>query len=232
MTRRATELDPELASLLEFRAVERRIPPEVRARVLARSHAIVLWGEAFTPDGPRSLPAPVGRGSGRARLALAASIVIVAGSVGAIAALPGRAADDPPAAVADRPLSVPTLALEEAIPAPAPVALPATIQHVVTARPARTPRGADPLGSEVELLQRAHLAYARRDFPGALALIQEHAHRFPKGPLAEEREALRVESLVGGGLADEARRRAAVFAARFPRSVLLPRVEAASNDRE
>ena len=236
MKRRGTVLDPELATLLELRKVERRIPPEARTRVLARCRAVVLWGEAFTrlppPNGPRSFPAPVGRGSGLARLALAASIAIVAGAVGAIAALRGRAADDPPAALTDRPLPVTTAILDEPIPAPAPEPLPVAIQHAVTAKAARAPRGADPFTAEVELLQRAHLAYARRDFSGALALVQEHARRFPKGPLAEEREALRVESLVGAGLADEASRRAAVFAARFPRSVLLPRVEAASKDQE
>jgi hypothetical protein len=94
MKRRDTELDPELATLLEFREVERRLRPEVRARVLARSLAIVLGGEALTPtpapDRRRPLPVPVRRGRGLARLALAASIAIVAGTVGALAALRGR----------------------------------------------------------------------------------------------------------------------------------------------
>ena len=236
MKRRDTELDPELATLLEFREVERRLQPEVRARVLARSLAIVLGEEAFTPapapERRRPLPVPARRARGLARLALAASIAIVAGTVGALAALRGRATHDPPAALADRPLAVPTVIPDHAIPDPAPEARPVVIQHAAIIKPTRAPRAADPFTEEAALIQRTHIAYGRGDFSVALALIRVHARRFPDGPLAEEREALRVESLAGAGLADEARRRAAAFAARFPRSVLLPRVDATSRDLE
>jgi hypothetical protein len=43
--------------------------------------------------------------------------------------------------------------------------------------------------------------------------------------LAEERDALRIRALVGAGRTPEARRAAAAFANRFPRSVLLPRLK-------
>ena len=85
-------------------------------------------------------------------------------------------------------------------------------------------RRRDPFTAELDLLQRAHGAYTRRDFSVALTLVAEHARRFPNGHLAEQREALRVRSLAGAGRADEAHRAAAAFAVRFPRSVLLPRV--------
>jgi hypothetical protein len=65
---------------------------------------------------------------------------------------------------------------------------------------------------------------AREDFAAAQPPIAEHARRFQDGRLAEEREALRVKSLAGLGRSDEARRAAAAFKARFPRSVLLPAV--------
>jgi len=90
-------------------------------------------------------------------------------------------------------------------------------------------RGGDPL-VEVELLQHAHLAYARRDFRGALALVAEHARRFRDGPLAEECEALRVESLLAAGHSLEARRASLAFAKRFPRSVLLPGIVETSHE--
>ena len=54
----------------------------------------------------------------------------------------------------------------------------------------------------------------------ALAALLEHARRFPRGWLTEEREALRVRSLAGAGRTDEARAAAADFGARFPHSVL------------
>jgi hypothetical protein len=91
---------------------------------------------------------------------------------------------------------------------------------------------ADPFTAELDLLQRAHGAYTRRDFSAALKLVAEHARRFPNGPLAEQREALRVRSLLGAGRTDEAHRAAAAFKVRFPRSVLLPRVAEGSASSE
>jgi len=91
-------------------------------------------------------------------------------------------------------------------------------------RPARPPTAQESYAAEVGLLRRAHVGYASQDFSSALVLVAEHARRFPNGRLAEEREALRIRSLVGSGRTDEARRAVAAFAARFPRSVLLPRL--------
>jgi len=81
-----------------------------------------------------------------------------------------------------------------------------------------------PTGAELTLLLRANQAMNRDDFAGALAAVAEHARRFRNGRLVEEREALRVQSLAGLGLQEEARRAAAQFHARFPRSVLLSTV--------
>jgi outer membrane protein assembly factor BamD (BamD/ComL family) len=78
--------------------------------------------------------------------------------------------------------------------------------------------------AELELLQRAQAAYAGRDFTDALTVVAEHRRRFPNGRLTEEREALRVRALKGAGRTNESRAAAASFAARFPRSVLLPRL--------
>ena len=79
--------------------------------------------------------------------------------------------------------------------------------------------------TEFSLLQPAYQAVARRDFTSALMAIAEHQHRFASGQLAEEREALRVKSLLGLGRRAEAQRAALAFGDRFPRSVLLKRIE-------
>ena len=78
--------------------------------------------------------------------------------------------------------------------------------------------------AELGLLEHAQAAYARRELVDALAALAEHARRFPMGRLTEEREALRVRSLLGLGRTVEAQRAARAFAARFRRSALLPRV--------
>jgi len=84
--------------------------------------------------------------------------------------------------------------------------------------------------AEMDLLQRAQVAYAARDFAGALVLVAEHSRRFPRARLGEERESLRVRLLADAGYTAEARRAAAAFATRFPRSVLLPRLQEAVED--
>jgi hypothetical protein len=73
-------------------------------------------------------------------------------------------------------------------------------------------------------MRQARGAVARGDFAGALSPINEHTRRFKNGRLVEEREALRVKALMGLGRSEEARRAAAAFRSRFPRSVLLPAV--------
>jgi TolA-binding protein len=240
MNRRAPELDPELESLLRFGTVARRLPDDVRARVLDRSRAFVSGRQAISRATPFADPKPsaptISQGGGLGRLAIAASIAIVAGAAGAFAAFRGRAADAPPAGFPERSVSFPVPGREEIAPDPevdAVTTAPTTAApHSTTSKLRQAPKahGADPL-AEVELLQHAHLAYARRDFRSALALVAEHARRFPDGPLAEECEALRVESLLAAGHAGEARRAGAAFAARFPRSVLLPGIEQKSNER-
>ncbi len=233
MTLGGPQLDPELETLLEFRRAARRISGDVRARVLARSRAFLSGEPALFPaalfEGLTSPPAAVSPGRAFGRLAVAASIAIAAGAAGALAALRSRSSGVPPAAYQASSVALPASARDETIPDPAPVVAMASSHRRPVIRPHPTPE--DPL-AEVELLQGAQLAYARRDFSSALALVAEHASRFPRGPLAEECEALRVESLVGSGRADQAKRAGAAFAARFPRSVLLPRIERAAHDPE
>jgi len=230
MKREGPELDPELESLLRFRTAARQLPDDVRARVLARSRAFVFTLRSGRRPltrtgpfgGPRPSAAPISRRGGLRRWAVAAALAILAGAAGAVAALRGRAASAPPAGSPESSVSFPADVREDPEPEPATVGSTPVILHKKTTRhPTPISRGADPF-AEVALLQHAHLAYARGDFRSALALVAEHARRFPDGPLAEECEALRVESLLAAGHEVEARRAGAAFAARFPRSVLLP----------
>jgi hypothetical protein len=95
-------------------------------------------------------------------------------------------------------------------------------------RGARSSVTLQPGEAEMHLLRRAEGAYVRGDQRATLALLSEHAQRFPHGRLAEERDALRVQALAECGRAEEARRAAATFAERYPRSVLLAHVETAA----
>jgi len=78
--------------------------------------------------------------------------------------------------------------------------------------------------TEIQLLQRAQDALGGSP-ARALDLLNQHAARFPGAGLGQEREVIAVDALVRLGRADEARARAAAFAASFPRSAHLRRIE-------
>jgi hypothetical protein len=61
----------------------------------------------------------------------------------------------------------------------------------------------------------------------ALVFLDEHAQRFARGLLSEEREAMRINVLVQLGRTDEAKTRGEAFAARFPNSIMGSSVRAA-----
>ncbi len=89
--------------------------------------------------------------------------------------------------------------------------------------PARAAR----LAAERALLQRARAAIAGGAHRRALVALRDHARRHPRGALMEEREVLTIQALALTGRGSEARRRADWFRRAFPRSTLLPAVDAA-----
>jgi hypothetical protein len=214
MPRSPDDLSPEARALLESGRPVVPVSFATRARAIARARATVaaplsvadqaVWRR--TSAGPNWW-------------AVAASIALVAALAGGAAAyeLHVHVASSPPLSSppAPAPTRVPkpseviVLPVEAAgVEAPAPGPLP--VSRAVLAR------------AELQLLQRARAAMARRDFAGALAPLAEHARRFREGRLAEEGEALRVKALSGLGRMPEARRVLAAFEVRFPRSPLLP----------
>lgn len=82
---------------------------------------------------------------------------------------------------------------------------------------ATTATAADDPAAEAALVREAQLAL-RADPARSLARADEHARRFPKGLLAQEREVIAVEALVALGRPDAARARAAAFRRAFPGS--------------
>jgi hypothetical protein len=74
-----------------------------------------------------------------------------------------------------------------------------------------------PPENELGLLQRAG-DLLRSDPAGALDLAEQHAERFPSGALAQEREVIAIEALVGLHRDSEARDRAQHFVRDFPGS--------------
>jgi hypothetical protein len=83
------------------------------------------------------------------------------------------------------------------------------------------------LAGELALVQMARSAVARREFEAALDATNRHLRQFPQGQLAEERESVAIQALIGAGRDTEARARAARFRAKYPRSSFLGAIEAA-----
>ena len=217
MSRSQPPLSPEVRALLDR---EREIPPlpeTVRARAMARARAALVAGVAARRSGAR---AP------RTRWAAAAAVIgILSVAVGA-AAYQIRAHLAP---APSTPAASPRRARRGTAAAPRRGRCRRADRRGSRprrrARPAKpTLSRADAARAELHLLRQARAAVAREDFAAALPPIAEHARRFKDGRLAEEREALRVKALAGLGRTEEARRAAAAFRARFPRSVLLPAV--------
>lgn len=82
------------------------------------------------------------------------------------------------------------------------------------------PRSAS-LVEETRLLREAYAALRSSDPQLALRLLDEHARRFPRGVLSEERSAQRIVALCNLGRLDEARAEAARFSQRSPASPLM-----------
>lgn len=122
---------------------------------------------------------------------------------------------------------------EEPVTSPT-VASPAVPSGTVAARAAsptakasaaEAPAGA--LSQETHLVADAREALRSGDAARALTLLDDHARRFPRGVLSEERDAERVAALCVAGRAEEARTRAARFTRDYPRSTLGAKVRGA-----
>ncbi len=82
------------------------------------------------------------------------------------------------------------------------------------------------LKAESALVELARTALVHGKVEEALGVLSQHEAKFPDGQLAEERESLAIQCLVNSHKGTEARVRADDFRRRFPRSIMLPAVEA------
>src|SRR5688500_15389498 len=83
--------------------------------------------------------------------------------------------------------------------APAPIVKPVSKPAVSTAPAAAAQVASDTIAEEAALLRGAHTSLASGDGTSAMRALDEHARRFPRGALAEEREAARVMALCAQG---------------------------------
>ncbi len=70
------------------------------------------------------------------------------------------------------------------------------------------PSPEDPLAAELALMQQVQQALVQSRGEAALALLREHARRFPRGQLGQERDTATIKALCAAGRAADAARRA------------------------
>jgi hypothetical protein len=197
------------------------VPDDARARLAERlSAAVPGFGSPHVP----AMTAPPAAGALTATTAKV--LVALALGAGAAAALGAHSLSRPardharvPAVIAHQLAPHAAHVLREhpdvSPPAPAPSA-------PIVASPVIAPLA--PIASlreERRLLDEARDAIERGDPEQALAPTASHAARFPRGVLAEEREALRIRALARLGRTAEARALLERMRAAYPRSFLL-----------
>jgi hypothetical protein len=244
------ELEDEARALLRPAKEPLAAPAEVRARALRRLALAIPVGGAGVPSGPAApggVAPPAASGLGRALAARVPAwsllVSFVAGGALAVAARrpapsgDARRQDTIEATTAPPPSTVASAASAPVVPAP-PVATPAPASAAPPPSLAATPRapasiappragGDGALEAERALLDVARTALGRGDGSNALRAADEHGRKFPRGILAEEREAMSIQALRLLHRDDEAQARLARFRGRFPSSLIRPALEAA-----
>jgi hypothetical protein len=220
--------DPELEAFYSAERARPPVPDAARHAALARVLAAA----------PAPAPVPgVGRGPAAAAALAMLALGVIIGAAGHAAWVAG---DERPAprieapSAPSAPLTAPPPSDEPSppsIPPPSEVPEAVVVEPEAPATSGRAEAPSEPddegLASEMALVARAQTALHRGLFESALSALDEHARRFPRGELAEEREALAVQALARASRGEEARRRADRFEARYPRSLLGPVVRAA-----
>jgi hypothetical protein len=227
------ELLPLSAQARELVAKERARGPEDAAMKL---RALERAREALQQDRPSGVALRASRSAWPAAarraprtLLLIAAAVAVAGLSAAGAGLYGwqssRATVRPvelSSVVAPRP---PTLT-------PVPRQTPSVVSAAPSPTPPERPKSATPVEGptassiqtyalEAGLLEPARRGIGSGNYGTAMSAIARHQREYPRGQLAQEREALRVRALWGMGQKPAAESAAAAFRKRYPRSGLL-----------
>jgi hypothetical protein len=182
--------------------------------------------------GPAGPGAPVAAASKALSVKLGlvgAALIVAGGGAWLLSASPSSPSPPAPAAIRDRsPAAPPPVAPTPAqTPSSAPQPVESAPSVAVEPAPAKLVERPTPPAqlSEAELLEQARAAL--KSAPGrALQRANEHAARFPRGVLVQEREVLAIQALRRLGRDAEADRRTEAFAKAFPGSAFARKLNA------
>jgi hypothetical protein len=222
--------DPELRDLLRGEVDGKVFSDEATARILGRLETSIP-GLAPSHGAIPQARAPAHLLATKMGIAIASAVIGGLVAAGAMRAMRAIDTGAPPRVVyVDRVVTASASAPATPIVVPAvPSAAVSAIVPSSIPSSAPAPSGGDGSAMRAErlLVDEARTAYARGESDVALAALSRHAARYPAGALVEEREALAIRVLVDLGRYEEGRTRGRRFRVRFPKSLMLPAVEAA-----
>lgn len=200
---------------------------------LAKRLGVATLGAAALAGSTAKVAAAVSAGSWTtAKVVLLCGAVAVGGAATWAAVHERNAAPRVPAGTGS-----PWTPRNEVDPAAMPVAMPPAPEAAAEpsspathAAPSSRPPNAPSIKQELDLVRGAQQRLNRGEPQAALALLAEHAQKFPSGVLWEEREASRVFALCQMGNAAGARALADTFVRRAPKSPFVDRVRAACRE--
>lgn len=200
-------------------------PYQVRTRLRSRILAEVAAGAAVgTASGAAAAGVGAKIAAGVAGGALLLAVGLYVGLRGSTPA-PHPQAAPAPSVVVERPER--PLPVGSALAAPPPAMAPSALPRPAPATPhGSVDTGAD-LAEELRLLGQAQTAMSAGDFTGALAALDLHRQRFPRGALAGERAGLRVVALCRSGALETGRAEGRRLLSASPGSTLAARIRAA-----
>ncbi len=247
-------LDPELRDLLAREGDAYSEDTSARDAILRRIHTAVMLaplatGAALAATSAKAAGAGAAAGAAataKANVALGlgwkgAALITVVAFGGGIAVGEGHRRWSEPAVMAPPPaqrseITAPSAPATTAMaPAIAVSNLPVPTPPETSSSPAyrpTAPSGISDTNEERALVERARTALARGLASDALAATDQHTKRFPRGRLAEEREALAVQALALSGDKKAAEARAGRFRRSFPNSIFASAVDRAVSDSE
>ena len=181
---------------------ERHLVAAFRARTVPDDETKAALLERLLADTPRAVAGPwrrVGLAAGLALAIAAAALLFIRGAVALLTPASAPETDEAvygtSASPASRTAPATTTLRPVVTPSPAPTQ-PGTVPPSPSPTPAPTPDVPSPpddaLTQEAKLLGRAQAAMRDGDATRALAVLDEHARRFPAGTMQLERDALKV----------------------------------------
>lgn len=214
------------------------VPDDAQARVMARLMKSVVPPSSGNGESGGGSNGTVARAATSAAIrspALLAGVFALGVATGVIGDRLARPSSNAVPTAASAPAVKPAPAEPETPSSPSPesdpvrtYASPSPLPTTkTTAAPSVSVSPARQLADEQAILDIARAALNRGGGGAALEAVERHERRYPGGLLSEEREVLAIEALVLAGRTDDARARADRFEKRYPRSVLLPTVQAA-----